>query len=973
MVVLLGLAGGLSLPAQAGPPGQGPSGGSNAALIEHLKQETGGAIRISYHAETGKVRFIGTSPDRPIAQPAILSAGASPETGARGFLATYGQLFGLQNQARELAAIRVRSVDRGRSFVRFRQMHRGVPVLGGELIVQLDADQRIVAATGEILPDLELETTPTIDAQTARLIALTKVAKDYGVRVEELRATDPELWIYNPILLGGPGLRRSRLVWRMDVTPVELLPIRELVLVDARHGIVVLHFNQIDTARNRLTYDALGGSSLPGVLRRSEGQGPYGDPDVDAAHDYAGDTYDFYFNMHGRDSIDNAGMDIISSVHYGGSICPNAFWDESQMVYCDGFPQADDVVGHELTHGVTQYESNLFYYMQSGAINESFSDVWGEFVDLTNGAGNDGADVRWEMGEDEPNYGTLRDMQDPTTFGDPDRMTGSNYYCGENDNGGVHINSGVNNKAASLMVDGGSFNGYTVTGIGLDKVARIYYEVQTNLFTSAGDYQDLYDNLYQACLNLVGTDGITTGDCQQVRNATLATEMNQQPTSCSAPHAPLCDSGTPSDLFFDDMENTASGNWTWGAITGSSEWSYDNEYATSGVWHLYGYDQPDRADYYVRMTFDVSLPSDSTPYLHFNHAYAFEDSFTTMYDGGVLEYSTNGGSSWNDAGSLFTHNGYDGTISNFYGNPLGGRQAFGHESNGYLSSRLDLSALAGQNVRFRFRIGTDNLGDAYGWFIDDVRIYTCVTANTAPTIASLPDQQMAVNTSRDNAIDLWAYTSDPESSDGQLTFTIDNTPEADAGVSLDSNRYIDINPTLGWTGQTSVTIRVTDPGSLSDTDTFSVTVVNTNPSTSTFHIYLPLVFKAELSFEEQLIALINTERSSRGLVTLSPDSILMQVAENHSQDMVDRNFFSHINPDGLGPAERVTNAGYSWSALGETIGAGYSTPQAMFDGWMNSSGHRDILLSPDYTEIGVGYVAGGTYGHYWTAVFARPQ
>jgi uncharacterized repeat protein (TIGR01451 family) len=109
-----------------------------------------------------------------------------------------------------------------------------------------------------------------------------------------------------------------------------------------------------------------------------------------------------------------------------------------------------------------------------------------------------------------------------------------------------------------------------------------------------------------------------------------------------------------------------------------------------------------------------------------------------MYDGGVLEYSANGGA-WTDAGSLFTHNGYDGPVDIGYGNPLAGRQAFGGESNGYISSRLDLNSLAGQSVRFRFRIGTDSSYDALGWFIDDVRIYTC---SSAPTLDVSIDKQV---------------------------------------------------------------------------------------------------------------------------------------------------------------------------------------------------------------------------------------
>ena len=143
-------------------------------------------------------------------------------------------------------------------------------------------------------------------------------------------------------------------------------------------------------------------------------------------------------------------------------------------------------------------------------------------------------------------------------------------------------------------------------------------------------------------------------------------------------------------------------------------------------------------------------------------------------------------------------------------------------------------------------------------------------------------------------------------------------------------------------------------------------------ASSSITVYLPVIIRSA-SFEEQLLNLINAERSSRSLATLSANSLLMQVAEAHSQDMVDRNFFSHINPDGLDPGDRLDQAGYHASTWGETIGAGYTTATAMFNGWMNSADHRTILLSPTFTQIGLGYVAGGAYGHYWTAIFAKPQ
>ncbi len=732
------LAGNLIQPAQAQPPAQTPPPpkSSDQTLIDRLQGETGGAVRISYHAGTGKVRFMGTSPGRGVARAAGLEIGASPEAAGRGFLATYGQLFGLQDPAQELVVMRQRAADGGRTFVRFRQVYQGIPVLGGELIVQSDAGRNIVSANGEILPGLELDSRPRVDAETARQQAREKVAKDYGLSLNELTTTQPELWIYNPILLGAPGPYRSSLVWRMDVSPLDLTPIRELVLVDAHRPAVVLHFNQIDAAKSRLIYDnnnswMLG---LPGNGPvRTEGQGPTGIMDVDNAYDYAGYTYDFYWNQHGRDSIDGAGMGLISTTRYcrpKPSPCPmvNAFWNGSQMVYGDGFSAADDVVAHEMTHGVTQFESGLFPYMQSGAINESLSDVWGELVDLTytNGNDDDSPGVRWLIGENAPGDGAFRDMQNPPSFEDPDRIGSDYYYCGEGDGGGLHTNSGVNNKAAYLMTDGGIFGDYTISGIGITKTAKIYYEAQTHMLTSASDYQDLYDGLYQACLNLIPTGGTSQADCQQVRDATLATEMDQQPAACSVAEAPLCTSDeTPSVLFFDDFES-GIGDWTKAAILGSDEWHLASDYATSGVYQLFGNDQPSIADYYASMAVNVSLPPGSAPYLHFSHAYAFEGDETTKYDGGVLEYSTNGGASWNDAGPLFTHNGYDGPLSTCCGNPLGGRSAFGGQSYGYFSSRLDLGSLAGGSVRFRFRIGTDNKIAANGWFIDDVRVYTCL-------------------------------------------------------------------------------------------------------------------------------------------------------------------------------------------------------------------------------------------------------
>lgn len=743
-----------------------PSAARLTDPVEILRQETDGTMRISYHSETGKVRFIGTDREHPMPQPSSLTVNTSVDDAARQFLAAYGSAFGLKDQAQELAVISSNSTEDGRAVVRFQQISNGIPVVGGELVVQMDSNKAVLSVGGEVLPDLALETTPSLDAETARQYAIATVASKYGVQAKNLTTTTPELWIYNPILLGGPGPRISTLVWRMDVLPTELLPIQELVLIEAHTGIVALHFNQIDTARNRMTYDANNGSTLPGTLVCNEADptcaAGAGDNDAQKAHVYAGATYDFYSTYHGRDSIDNHGMTIISSVHYQVNY-NNAFWSGSQMVYGDenDFANADDVVAHELTHGVTQYESGLFYYYQAGAINESFSDVWGEFVDQTDSLGTDTPAVKWLIGEDVTGLGAFRNMADPTNpcggftpcYGSPqpDKMSSPYYFCTQGDaqlpdnydNGGVHTNSGVNNKAAFLMTQGGSFNSQNVTGLGITKVAKIYYEVQTNLLTSAGDYEDLYDDLQQACSILTGTSGITTTDCQQVQKAVLAVQMNTQPANCPATEAPVCPAGqVPNNIFFDNLENPSSGNWSssgtnnqWYYPQNTNPYSFNATYATSGIYNFWGYDGTALGDYSMTMNHNVSLPA-GTVYLRFNHAYGFEDGNA---DGGVIEYSANG-EAWTDAGALITDGGiYGGVISGSFGNPLGGRNGFVNDSAGYISSRLNLSSLATQNVKFRFRMGTDGSGPwDFGWFIDDIQIYTCKTPTPTGTPTKTP-------------------------------------------------------------------------------------------------------------------------------------------------------------------------------------------------------------------------------------------
>jgi Zn-dependent metalloprotease len=750
----------------------------NLSAARSVFAQGGDGIKRQYDPVSGKVSFISSESGRPLAASEVL--GIAPGTRlvdpALAIAQRFAPEFGVKDPLHELAAMRTNHSGNGRVMVRYQQNYQGVPVIGGELIVNTDENGDLYSMNGEVSSDISLITETTIHPDKARQIALQSVAKWYKKTPDDFVVTDPILWIFDESLL-RPSQRPAELVWRMEVKPADpFVPIRELVLVNARRGNISLHFNQIDTewaisqsaqltnaqtqiipkrqaalvsGGLRKTYTASHGTTLPGQLLCTETKVSCTNgsiPDADKAHTYAAETWNFYNDHHGRNSIDNQGMTIISTVQYDVNF-QNAFWDGTQMVYGDGMV-ADDIVGHELTHGVTQNESNLFYYYQSGAINESFSDVWGELIDQSNTSGNDSLAVKWQIGEDSP-VGAFRSMSDPTLFSDPDSITSPNYDTDPLfiDNGGVHHNSGINNKAAYLMVAGGLFGGKTVTALGRDKTLAIYYEAQTNLLTSGADYADLYKALYQACLNLVGgAQGITAADCQEVRDATDAVAMNAQPASDPNfnTDAPFCPSGqVMQTVFYDDIESGSS-NWQFGATIGSTRWqvdSPDGSFAHSGQHSLYATDLPEIvADTYARLKSAVAIPTGS--YLHFSQAFGFEDYFFLgTFDGGLLEYSKNGGSTWLDAGPLFVNNGYNGTIDPNYDNPLKGRAAFVGDSHGYISSRVNLNSLANNNVLFRWRMGLDSGGFDFGWWLDDVRIYKCFT----PTILQADFRSVGAN------------------------------------------------------------------------------------------------------------------------------------------------------------------------------------------------------------------------------------
>ncbi len=235
---------------------------------------------------------------------------------------------------------------------------------------------------------------------------------------------------------------------------------------------------------NRSIYDAAGSENLPGKIVRKEGEPESGDVSADEAYDGLGYTHRLFADIYGRNSIDGGGLPLDATVHFG-KLYDNAFWDGRQMVFGDGdgevferFTRSLSVIGHELTHGVTQYSAGLAYRNQAGAVNESLSDVFGALVEQYVKK-QSVAEASWLIGEGlftpKVEGSALRSMKAPGTAYDddvlgkdpqPDSM--DSYVRTSADNGGVHINSGIPNRAFYLTAESLGGNAWEAPG-------RIWY------------------------------------------------------------------------------------------------------------------------------------------------------------------------------------------------------------------------------------------------------------------------------------------------------------------------------------------------------------------------------------------------------------------------------------------------------------------------------------------------------------------
>ena len=701
------------------------------------------------------------------------------KTKASEFLAENFRAFNLRS-ANDLVLLDETTDNYGLKNVTYRQQYQGIPVYDGLLKFHFNAKEELSSINGNSISITKLNTVPDITAAEAEIIARDMVSKqDLNKSNTPLQTAKTNLIIFPKNLMQG-GIVTPYLAYQIEVTNKK--DVREYIFINAHTGELVEQFTGIhpidrklyetNTTATNLKWKE--GDAFPGTLSSWQQNEV-----VTSEH-----VYNFFKNAFGYVSYDAADHTMITVNNDPTISCPNARWNGTYAGYCDG-TATDDVIAHEWGHAYTEYTSGLIYQYQSGALNESYSDVWGETIDLINNYMDEGENLsvrtttaclgflRWKVGEDATSFGgAIRDMWNPNCNGDPAKVLDTaNYYCGTADSGGVHTNSGVTNHLYALLVDGGTYNGYTMTGMGFVKAAHLWWRAQKNYLTATSDFANFADALEASANDLIGVNlqglsttgtpagltglSITSADVQNVKNGILAVQLRTSPaTQCNytpllAQSAPsLCASATNNPLFKEDWEN-GLGNWTVTNVpTKPSTWEARDWTIKSNLPKsrpgkaIFAIDpiNGDCASNLQNGILRLESPTITMPTftsgkyeMAFNHYVATEST----WDGGNIKYSLNEGSWTLVPVTAFTYNGYnstlDGTSSN--DNPLKGQRAFTGTDGGSLGgswgqSVIDLSKLgvtSGSKIKFRFEMGTDGCNGVEGWYLDELYVYNCST------------------------------------------------------------------------------------------------------------------------------------------------------------------------------------------------------------------------------------------------------
>jgi Zn-dependent metalloprotease len=948
----------------------GASGPAEPSIVDRMRAQADGTVRVSTETATGKVGFVRASEDLMPGRAADGAASAAAKADA--YLDKYAAAFGARPD--ELVRDQVAKNDLGWT-VMYVQRYRGVPVFGAMLRANLDAVGNLTAVNGYAAPGLDLSVTPARSAAEAGDAAVAAVKADPPGHDGEadtsgIKAASTELAVYR---LGSPrgDVGETVLVYVVEVS--NGANVRDMVFIDANTGKPVNRYSLVHDALFRELYEGSGTPQAPVITKVwEEGQPTTGlnQSQLDLI-DGTGESYWFFRNGWGRDSYDGAGARMRTVNNDPRINCPNANWNGVTTNYCNGVT-SDDVVAHEWGHAYTEYTWDGIYQWQPGALNEAYSDIWGETVDLINGRmdgeegdinakrpdglcsshspalprviinspasiakicaagaaqfgpqltqtgitqnvvlGLDAADAagpettdacspltnatavagniaivdrgtcgftvkvknaqnagaiavivgntlgrgpfgmagvdptitipsvgisnadrdrivgallgsavnvtmkdastaaktdsyRWLMGEDSTAFGgAIRDMWMPTCYGDPGKVSDAEYHCTTDDGGGVHSNSGVPNHAYALLVDGGTYNGQTITGIGLDKAAAIYFRAMDQYQTPTTDFVDHANALEASCAALTGTTvnklstatnappvvsgTIAATDCAQVSKVIAAVELRTEPVQCN--FQPLLDPNTPAlcgsgfkqhNIWKEDFEdglagwgsavqyaNPANNSLPWRASTSAPGGHAGG--AAYGVGTGEGDCSGGPGDYSSRDSIvspPVELPNTLRfPRLSFDHYVATEAG----WDGGNVKISINGGAYSVVPASAFIFNDYNATLNTAAaGNssPMAGEQAFSGTDGGEVvstwgQSQVNLEAAGvsgGDVIQFRFDFGRDGCGGVDGWYVDNVTVSDCkVKAKVSGAHVPEPStfgqpSQVNVTVSRDGSV-----------------------------------------------------------------------------------------------------------------------------------------------------------------------------------------------------------------------------
>lgn len=974
-LALLG-AGLTAVPLAATSAATAAPGGAERSVVQRMKDDAQGTARISTETATGRVGFARATDLLPsVGADSSRSAAAK----ATAYLDEYAGAFGAR--AGELDRTAVRRTDAGWT-VEFDQTYRGVPVFAGRLLAHVDRQGDLTSVNGFAAPALDLSVTPRLSAAEAstRAVDLVREAPEGGRTAAEgapgLKAASTELMVYRMGSTRGVG-GEAVLAWVVEVT--NELDVRETVILDAATGKSINRWSMIAHALDRELYEAgLDDGGTPDdpsddtVTGLDEPVWVEGDPfPADLNEDQqnevlgTGEAYWMFMNTFGRDSYDGAGAQMVTVNNDPRINCPNANWNGTTTNYCSGVT-SDDTVAHEWAHAYTEYTSELVYQWQPGAMNEAYSDIWGETVDMlndrlneseteprtegdcsiysperatvtitapasiagacqsvraadsadfpttptavtlvvgqdadTDAAGPDtttdgcstpftnAADIdgnwvyvdenlntgcgassladyyelvadhavaagaagllvgstpgespwdmpgasfplpaaqidadsgaaiksvapdpvtvevsqsvnetdshRWLSGESDPAFGgAIRDMWNPTCYGDPGKVSDEEYHCDTSDSGGVHTNSGVVNHTFALLVDGSTSNGVEVPAIGLDKAAHLFWRTQTEYLTPTSDFVDLADGLAASCTDLLGNtdlnevtlgtgptgggaatpakiDPITAEDCDAVAAAAQATELRTEPVQCDfgpilQPGAPsLCGEGFLTQTVFEESFSDGLAGWTQDqelGIAGTTGIPWTARQAPGGhVGRAAFAPDPDAGqcggpgDLSSRnglISPPITYPTGEAAQLSFDHYVATE----VGYDGGNVKVKVGNGEFVEIPAEAYVFNAPGGPMEPAPDNtsPLRGQIGFtgtdgGEPTGSWGTSIVDLAQLdaePGDSLVFRFDFGRDGCGGLDGWYVDDIAVTACVVkADPQMTAAHLPEPVQA--------------------------------------------------------------------------------------------------------------------------------------------------------------------------------------------------------------------------------------